>query len=403
MSLDQMWKKLPRSLRSGPPKVGPFKPGAFSSRLHDERTAAILGIALGVSFLVCFITGLYSHQIQHPASWFKAFPRPAGLYRLSQGLHVTTGIATLPLLIAKLWTVFPKLFAWPPFRSVGQAVERIFLLPLIGGALFLLYSGINNINGRYPYEKFSFPEAHHWAAWITIGSLIVHIGAKVTTTRTALRRGYGARTSTVAGGVASPTSAMSRRGFMGVAFGTSALVTVFTAGQTFEPLRKLALLAPRRPDTGPQGFPVNASAVRAKVARADLATFRVRVHGRGIATKEFTYDELKAIGLHSAELPIACVEGWSSSQHWTGVSLRDLLDHVGAPHDADVTVRSLQKRSNYGQSRMNSSIARDRDTLLAMQVNGEELHIDHGFPIRLMAPNTPGVRQTKWIKEVEVH
>ena len=88
----------------------------FRSPLHSERTAAVLGIALGVTFSVCFLTGLWSHLVQHPPEWFSRPPRPAGLYRVSQGVHVATGLASIPLLFAKLWTVYPKLFTWPPFR-----------------------------------------------------------------------------------------------------------------------------------------------------------------------------------------------------------------------------------------------------------------------------------------------
>ena len=188
---------------------------------------------------------------------------------------------------------------------------------------------------------------------------------------------------------------------MGVVFGTSGLVTLFTVGQTFAPLRKFALLAPRRPDTGPQGFPVNDTAIHAGITRVDLSTYRLKVHGVGVRTQEFSIAELRALGLHEAELPIACVEGWSTSQRWRGVALRDLLDHVGAPKHAAVTLRSIQN-STYGYSNLTPGVARDPDTLLAMEVNGEELHIDHGFPIRLMAPNTPGERQTKWLNEVVV-
>jgi len=53
----------------------------FTSPLHETRIAAILGIALGVSFTICFLTGLLSHLIQHPPSWFHLPARPAGLYR----------------------------------------------------------------------------------------------------------------------------------------------------------------------------------------------------------------------------------------------------------------------------------------------------------------------------------
>src|SRR5207244_11518566 len=65
-----------------------------------------------------------SHLIQQPPSWFVWPSRPAGLYRVTQGLHVATGIASIPLLLAKLWTVYPLLWTWPPARNVAHAVER---------------------------------------------------------------------------------------------------------------------------------------------------------------------------------------------------------------------------------------------------------------------------------------
>jgi DMSO/TMAO reductase YedYZ molybdopterin-dependent catalytic subunit len=51
---------------------------------------------------------------------------------------------------------------------------------------------------------------------------------------------------------------------------------------------------------------------------------------------------------------------------------------------------------------VNRSHALDPDTLLAMDLNGEPLHLDHGYPVRLIAPNNPGVMQTKWVGRVIV-
>ncbi len=170
----------------------PFRAGTFTSPLHDERLAAILGISLGVAFSICFATGLYSHLAQHPPSWFELPARPAGLYRLTQGLHVATGIASIPLLLAKLWVVYPKLFRWPPFDSFASVVERLSLVPLIAGGFFMLASGLANINLWYPWQ-FSFPVTHYWVAWITMGGLVVHIGAKRATAVRALRTTLGRR------------------------------------------------------------------------------------------------------------------------------------------------------------------------------------------------------------------
>ena len=40
-------------------------------------------------------------------------------------------------------------------------------------------------------------------------------------------------------------------------------------------------------------------------------------------------------------------------------------------------------------------------TLVALQLNGSPLDIDHGYPARLIAPNRPGVLQTKWLIRIE--
>ena len=61
--------------------------------VRTERVAATLGIALGVMFTICFLTGVLSHLIQDPPSWFTWPARPAGTYRVTQGLHIATGIA----------------------------------------------------------------------------------------------------------------------------------------------------------------------------------------------------------------------------------------------------------------------------------------------------------------------
>jgi hypothetical protein len=377
----------------------PTTPSVFTSPLHDTRNAAVLGIALGVSFGVCFVTGVLSHLIQEPPSWFVWPSRPAGLYRVSQGVHVATGLATIPLLLAKLWVVLPKLFAWPPFTSFAHVVERLALFPLVAGGLFQLFTGLANINLWYPWP-FNFRTAHYWVAWITIGALIVHLAAKWSATRAALARD---RVSPDADDVRRADGGLDRRGFLTTAFAAAGAVTVFTVGQTVGPLRKLALLAPRRPDVGPQGFPVNRTASAAGVrATARAPDYELIVEGRVRQPLRLSLDDLRALPQHEATLPIACVQGWSTSQRWRGVRVRDLLERSGADPHAEARVHSLQRRGAYGSSDLNHWHAHDPDTLLALEVNGEALHLDHGFPLRLIGPNRPGVMQTKWVDRLEV-
>jgi len=75
---------------------------------------------------------------------------------------------------------------------------------------------------------------------------------------------------------------------------------------------------------------------------------------------------------------------------------------VEAPQDALVRITSLQQRGAFGTTEIPAAFARDPLTLMALRLNGGELTLDHGYPCRLIAPNRPGVLQTKWVTRVEV-
>lgn len=372
---------------------------AARRQVHDTRTASILGLALGASFTVCLLTGLYSHLLQQPPSWFTPPTGPAGLYRFTQGLHVICGLASIPLLLAKLFAVSPQLWRRPPVRGAVDAMERIGLLPLVGGSLFLLVTGAANIAHWYPW-RFFFPVGHWWAAWLVVGAMLIHVALKMPTVRESLRR-------PTAGPEPEPTSVgaddgLTRRGLILTVAGTAGLLTLVTAGQTVPFLRRVTALAPRRPDIGPQGLPVNRSASAAgTTGLGEDPSYRLVVAGPDGSERAFTLGELRALPRHGAELPIACVEGWSASAAWTGVRVADLLSAAGRGPSA-LTVRSAQRAGLYGSSELSADAAAAPDCLLALEVNGEPLDADHGAPVRLIAPNRPGVLQTKWVTRLEV-
>ncbi len=364
---------------------------------HDKRTASWLGVALGISFTVCFLTGLASHLLQHRPSWFAWPTRPIWLYRLTQGVHVFSGIISVPLLLAKLWSVAHQLLEPPKLRPLSGLVARISLIPLVAGALFMLVSGVLNIDYWYGPFHFFFPAAHYAVAWITIGALIIHVGANAATVRAELGPGDRGQSSR------EPDEVRRRRHFLGFVAASSATLLVTTVGETVPAAKRLALLAPRRPDVGPQGFPVNKSFHEAKIAAASVepATWRLHVTGAVARPTELSLDQLRALPQRTASLPIACVEGWSVMRTWTGVSVRDVLVVAGVAGDHAAIVQSLD-RGFYGTSSLTSAQVADPLTLLALQVNGEQLHHDHGFPLRLIAPARPGVLQTKWLHEIVV-
>ncbi len=101
-------------------------------------------------------------------------------------------------------------------------------------------------------------------------------------------------------------------------------------------------------------------------------------------------------------LPISCVEGWSTTQTWTGVPLAHLVALVGRPTESGVLVSSLQEQGAFGEARLAINQVLGPRALLALQVNGADLSLDHGFPARVIVPAAPGVHCTKWVRSLQL-
>lgn len=374
---------------------------AFTSRLRSPAVAARIGIGVGACFGVCFVTGLISHYAQLPQQQVPFPTSPSWGYRLTQTLHVVSGTAAIPLLLLKLWAVYPRLFQALP-RRLGEvvlaALERGSIAVLVAGSLLELGIGVMNVAQWYAW-RFDFRATHYALAWAVIGALLVHVAVKLPVIRDALTSDVDSHTSdrpeAVAAGVLG-RRAVIRTGWLAAAV---AVVTASSAAGTVPGLDRLAVLSPR---SRRSGIPVNRTAADAQVAAAALsASYRCRVeHTGGSAT--FTRAELLALPQSTHTLPIACVEGWSADGSWTGVPLRAVLDRVGAPRGRAVVVTSLEPQGPERVSTLPADFADDPRTLLALALDGEPLSLDHGYPVRLIAPDRPGALQTKWIARIEV-
>ncbi|MCO6008205.1 molybdopterin-dependent oxidoreductase [Actinoallomurus purpureus] len=338
--------------------------------------------------------------------------RPVWLYRLSQAVHVILGITLVPVLLAKLWSVIPRLFDWPPARSPAQALERLSLLLLVGGAVFEFVTGILNIQLFYVFPFF-YP-AHLYGAWIFLAAFVVHVALKLPRMVRALRsRGFRRELRTglretrpeppdpdglVAVHPGEPT--VSRRGLLGFVGGASLTLFGLSVGQTVDgPLRRTALLSPhgRTYGEGPNDFQVNKTAAAKGITARDAGPdWRLEVVGP--RRTHLSRADLLSMPAHTYDLPIACVEGWSTLQRWTGVRLADLARLAGAtPGRDEVFVESLERGGAFGHVTLSARQVADPASLLALRVNGADLSLDHGFPARIIVPNAPGVHNTKWV------
>ncbi|MEZ5123783.1 MAG: molybdopterin-dependent oxidoreductase [Solirubrobacterales bacterium] len=403
----------PAALTRRPAPPGPFQPGFWRSPLRGPWLTALLGLALLVLLAIVIATGFLSHAAYNPDLGANAIvdrgrdlpllsfgwpTRPVWLYAATQGLHVTVGIVAVPLLLAKLWSVIPKLWAWPPVASPAQGLERLTLVALVGSAAFQFATGIVNAQLWYPFH-FGFVRAHYFGAVIFTAALLLHVAVKVPVMREAARTRRAIMPAARPPHASAPDGTISRRGLFGLVAGAMGALVVVTAGQsTGGPLRRIAVLAPRGGDDN--DFPVNITAATAGIAPARTGTaWRLRI--AGARTEQLDRDELLALAQTSASLPIACVEGWSTTQRWSGVRLADLAARAGRPDATSVRVRSLQKRGKFAQVTLSGDQLRDPRSLLALRVNGADLSLDHGFPARVIVPAAPGVHCTKWVAALE--
>ncbi|MGI3779945.1 MAG: hypothetical protein ACRYG2_04130, partial [Janthinobacterium lividum] len=158
----------------------------FSSTLRSTAVTARLGRVLGIAIAICFVTGLVSELQYHPLSWLPWPRAPVSIYRVNQGVHLIVGTACLPLVLVKLWSVYPNLFRFPPVRSVLNALDRASVALLVASTLVQLVTGYFNSLDWYPFRWY-FVSTHHYLAYVVMGSVLLHVGIKLPDIRYGLR------------------------------------------------------------------------------------------------------------------------------------------------------------------------------------------------------------------------
>lgn len=161
------------------------------------------------------------------------------------------------------------------------------------------------------------------------------------------------------------------------------------------------------------------------VPAVDVARHLVAVEGAVAEPFSLGADELAALPQRSVTVTLECAgnsrigmaplpagEPWAhgavSTASWTGVPLSVLLDRAGLRDDVVEILISGADRGTPSGARAETRFARalpldkalDANVILAIEMNGRPLPVEHGAPVRLIVPSWYGMASVKWVARI---
>ncbi len=146
-----------------------------------------------------------------------------------------------------------------------------------------------------------------------------------------------------------------------------------------------------------------ANADWASHAASNFAQWKLKVDGLVLRPLDLSLDALKALPQRTQITRHDCVEGWSAIGKWQGPQLSSLLGMASLLPSARFLVfhcADLYEGKPYYES-LDLIEAHHAQTILAWQMNGQNLSVDHGAPIRLRSERQLGYKQAKYVMRIE--
>jgi DMSO/TMAO reductase YedYZ molybdopterin-dependent catalytic subunit len=147
----------------------------------------------------------------------------------------------------------------------------------------------------------------------------------------------------------------------------------------------------------------------ARMMATNFTDWRLSIDGLVRQPLSLSLDVLKRLLSRTQITRHDCVEGWSAIGKWTGVPLGLLLQTAGLAanaryavfHCADALERTLDGSGRYYES-LDLTDAFHPQTLLAYGMNGADLPVAHGAPLRLRVERQLGYKHAKYLMRIEV-
>lgn len=131
-----------------------------------------------------------------------------------------------------------------------------------------------------------------------------------------------------------------------------------------------------------------------------FANWRVVIHGHVDRPGQLSLAELRALPARSQITELVCEEGWSYVAEWTGTPLAEVLTAVGARASARYVVY-YSSDTDWWDS-IDIDEAMHPQTLLAWGMNGGDLPVPFGGPLRVRVPRQLGYKSIKFVERIFV-
>ncbi len=128
-------------------------------------------------------------------------------------------------------------------------------------------------------------------------------------------------------------------------------------------------------------------------------SFRLQIAGLVDHPKIYTYDEIISRESYKKVVTLNCVEGWSVTILWEGISASDLIKEAGIDSTAKIAI--FHAHDGYSTS-FGLDYLLENDIMMAYKMNDVVLPPERGFPFQLVAESKWGYKWIKWITEIEL-
>jgi len=136
----------------------------------------------------------------------------------------------------------------------------------------------------------------------------------------------------------------------------------------------------------------------------DIESWTLSIKSRGTEVRSIDYASLRALPARDREHTLECIGAGPrypaiSNAIWTGLPLAEIFDALGVEVPAGTIELKFESADGYSTALPLADL--ERPVWLVWLMNGTELPLDHGYPVRALVPGRYGMKNPKWITSID--